>query len=173
VGPGSSRLFVALWPSPETREACASQRDAWTWTASARPTADADLHVTLRFIGSVPSSRIDALAAALAIAAEPFVLRFDRVAVWRNGVAAFEPSATPAALTRLHEAIADRLAEIGFPGEDRRFRPHVTLARDARGSVAPSEVAPTEWPVERFVLVESRGGRYRPLRDYALGAIAS
>jgi hypothetical protein len=70
----------------------------------------------------------------------------------------------------LHEALADRLRALDFPVEQRRFRPHLTLARHALAAVAPEAPAvPFEWPARSYVLAASTGHpdrRYAVLRGY-------
>ena len=66
------------------------------------------------------------------------------------------------------------LRERGFElREHETFRPHVTLVRDvARGPAAASGIAPVQWLVESFALVESqvgqRGSEYTVLDRWLL-----
>src|SRR5207253_3228419 len=112
-------------------------RDRWVWSPGARPTRTDDLHVTLVFVGAVEAARVAPLMAALPVDFEPFALRFDRATVWENGIAALEPTGDDHALAALQAALAGRIAASGFPRETRRYRPHVTLAREAAGSTPP------------------------------------
>lgn len=160
----SARLFTALWPSAAVREALVAERARWVWPAGARPVAPAKLHLTLHFLGSQPVERIPALRAALAGPLAPFTLTLEHAEVWPNGVALLAPAQPPALLAELHAAQADALRALGLSVEHRRYRPHLTLARDARGAVAPETFAPIEWPVDAVVLVQSLpDGRYQPL----------
>jgi 2'-5' RNA ligase len=163
-----ARLFVALWPSRELARASAAIRDAWAWSASARPTTDAHLHVTLRFIGEVTNARVEAFAETLGVEADGFSLRLDRVSLWTNGIAALEPSIVTPPLTRLRAKLDACLANVHIANETRAYRPHVTLARDARGSTAPPRIDAIDWRVDGYALVESRGGRYSIVRRYPL-----
>jgi RNA 2',3'-cyclic 3'-phosphodiesterase len=141
----------------------ASERDRWRWSASARPVTDEKLHVTLHFIGAVARERLDDLVEGLAVEMRPFTLAFGRHALWRNGVAALEPVAADG-LASLHASLADALRLLALPPEDRRLRPHVTLARDARGSTAPGAAEPFTWAIDRYALVEARpDARYEVL----------
>lgn len=163
------RLFIALWPTPAVRRALARVQAAWAWPAGVRHEATARLHLTLHFLGPTDPARLPALRVLLdAIdapdCAEPLVL--DRATVWRSGIAALEPASPPAVLAVLHSRIGDGLAALGLPVERRPFRPHVTLARRARGAQAPAAFAPVAWTTGRAVLVESLPGpppRYRVL----------
>ena len=146
------------------RAALVAERARWAWPAGARPVAPAKLHVTLHFLGSQPVEHLPALRAALAGPVAPFELQLDRAEVWPNGVALLAPAQPPAVLADLHAAQADALRALGLKVEHRRYRPHLTLARDARGVVAPEAFTPITWPVEAVVLVQSLpDGRYQPL----------
>ena len=90
-------------------------------------------------------------------------MRFAQHTLWRNGIAALEPGSTNDALTALHRALAERLRALDLPVESRPYRPHVTMARDAGGSTAPSKTDVVLSACE-LVLVESRpDGRYVPI----------
>lgn len=160
----TARLFTALWPTADLRSALLAERKRWTWPDGARPVDPAKLHITLHFLGSQPLERIPALRAALAGPVAPFVLRLDHAEVWPNGVALLAPTSLPAELIELHQVQAAALRALGLKVEHRRFRPHLTLARDARGAARPPATAPIDWPVREAVLVRSLpDGRYQPL----------
>jgi len=172
--PATCRLFLALWPAAATRRALVGERDRWSWPAHARPTAEADLHLTLHFIGPVPTERVSALVPALAVAAPRFTLRSGGHAQWGKQVAVLEPAAPAAGLLALHERLAQALRAQGLPLETRTFRPHVTLAR-THGPLEPPRgaAAPWRWPVASYVLAQSVPGRpCRVLARYRLGAAA-
>lgn len=160
----TARLFTALWPSAAVRAALLTQRARWVLPAGARPVAPAKLHITLHFLGSQPVELIPALRGALAGPVVPFELQLDRAEVWPNGVALLAPAEPPAALDVVHHAQADALRALGLKVERRRYRPHLTLARDARGATPPAECGAIVWPVHELVLVQSLpDGRYQPL----------
>ncbi len=154
------RLFVALWPDDERRAALARARDRWRWSVAARPTPVANLHVTLVFVGAVAATRVAELIDALPVPFGPFALRLDRPALWDNGIAALEPAVECTALSALQAALSMRTTALGYPAEARRYRPHVTMARDARGSGLPERDEALVWPSDGYALIESRGGRY-------------
>lgn len=154
------RLFVALWPDVAVRAGLVHARDRWTWSASARPTPAANLHVTIVFLGAVASGRVPALVDALPVFFEPFALRLDRLALWENGIAVLEAADPCAPLATLQAAIAERTDALGLPGGTRPYRPHVTLAREARGSKTSTSDIDLVWPITEYALIESRGGRY-------------
>ncbi len=163
----TSRIFLALWPGPRARAATVAWQDAHRWPAEARVTAPSKLHMTLHFIGSVPTDEVPAVAAGLAVPFRRFALELDQVEVWPRGVVVLSPSRPGDELLALHARLADGLLALGLPLEPREFRPHVTLARRAPGA-APAGPAPppVRWRAAGYVLVVSENGRYRVLRQY-------
>jgi 2'-5' RNA ligase len=163
----SSRLFVALWPDEPARSQLTQARDRWNWSASARPTPVDKLHVTLHFIGAVGRDRMTDVTARLGVPFDAFDLPFGRHALWRNGVAAFEPIDAGGPLSALHGAIGARLRALDLPVETRPYLPHVTMARDATGSAEPPSDETFVVQIGDYVLVESRpDGSYFPLALY-------
>lgn len=135
---GTLRLFVAL-PVPDhvrvlATAAVAPARDLapdLTWT---RPDG---WHVTLAYVGDVPAAAEPAIARAVADAAAataPIDLRlgaagrFGRHALWL--AVRDDPAGAVAALG---VAVQAALLADGLPVDERPVRPHLTLARGARG----------------------------------------
>ncbi len=129
------RLFVALRPPPAVRAALLSIEHG---APGARWQSDEQLHLTLRFIGSVERPVAEDLAACLAQVVAPAVRislagvgRFDRRgatdALWA-GVAPHGP------LARLHRKVDQACVRAGVAPERRAFLPHVTLARFSRSA---------------------------------------
>src|SRR5690606_8650349 len=98
------------------------------------------LHVTLKFLGTVAEPLVAAVQDAGARAAAglaPFDARLGGIGAFPNvrrprvvwvGVRDAEP------LLRLHAALEQALAPLGFAPEDRAFQPHVTLGRVRDGA---------------------------------------
>ncbi|MFO1271571.1 MAG: RNA 2',3'-cyclic phosphodiesterase [Rubrivivax sp.] len=167
----TARLFLALWPDRPLRHALAAWRDRWTWPPGAAVVPDDRLHLTLHFIGPVPRSRLPAVQATLGLAFERFEIEFGLPALWPRGLALLEPLAPPPALLSLHAALAERLHALALPVEERRFRPHVTLARNAAGALPPPEPPALRWTVSGYALVESERG-YRTLASWPAAGTA-
>jgi 2'-5' RNA ligase len=165
-GQPSTRRDLALSPDPGRRRLFALWRAAWGWPKGAQPVGDDKLHVTLHFLGGVPSERLPAFLDAFAVPFEPFSLELDRATVWHNGIAVLEPSATPPQLAASHARLGDALVRQGLQPETRPYRPHVTMARRASGARLPQEGVPLSWDVRGYALVESRNGVYTVLRSY-------
>jgi 2'-5' RNA ligase len=162
-----ARLFVALWPDEETRARLETELVRWAWSATTRTTIAERLHLTLHFIGFVERARVSEVLAGLVVDFRPFELSFGREALWKNGIAAFQPLVLTDELRHLHATLTDSLQRLMLPVEPRRYRPHVTLARDAIGSNVPDDPPPFAWAVDRYALVESKpGGAYEVLAYY-------
>lgn len=167
------RLFFALWPGEAVRARLAAE--VQTYAGLGRAIAARNLHVTVVFLGAVPVERIDDVhAAAKMTRGGKFLLHLERMEFWRRShLLALIAERTPSELQALADALRSRLRERGFELRDHEtFRPHVTLVRDVeREPVAPG-VAPVEWPVESFALVESqvgqRGSEYTVLHEWPL-----
>jgi 2'-5' RNA ligase len=101
-----------------------------------------NMHLTVRFLGETPETRVPGLLEALAppLVTPSFELRF-------AGVGTFPPRGPARViwlgiasghdrLTGVHHEIEDRLAALGTEREDRPFRAHLTLGR-VRGRLGP------------------------------------
>jgi 2'-5' RNA ligase len=136
----SWRLFIAIELPPEIRQTikqhitrlrseCPDVRASWT-------RAD-NLHLTLKFFGDVAVNRVDTLSQALmrAVASTTeFDLVFEGCGVFpprgKPNVLwiGISPEAAPACM-RLYQAIEDECANVGFKRDERKFHPHLTIAR--------------------------------------------
>lgn len=181
------RLFAALRPTPEIRRRLAA---AMGGIPGARWQDDAQLHLTLRFIGAVERPVAEDVAVALAglVAPAPEVTiagvgRFERRGRTESLWAAVAPHD---ALAALHKKVDRALARAGVAPDSRAYLPHLTLARfGARsGRSTADEIAITRWladqaglasPPFRFehlILFESHlggeGARYEPVARWPL-----
>lgn len=131
-----ARLFVALL-LPETARASVSDatEPLRTGTLPVRWTAVHQLHITLRFLGSVDPRRIERVGDVVkrtAAAGRPLhlVLRdigaFPSLSRARVVWVGVEPDP---GLADLHRRLTDALEPLGFPPEERPFHAHVTLGR--------------------------------------------
>ncbi len=125
------RLFFALWPDDQLREALRQATRKAVRASGGRPVPARNLHVTLAFLGSVAETDRASVEAAAAAVSEPaFAFALDRLKVWpRANTLVLAPGSAGEGLARLHSTLWSGLGEIGYPRETRPFRPHVTLAR--------------------------------------------
>lgn len=175
------RLFVALRPPPDMRRALLATVGG---VDHARWQDDAQLHLTLRFIGEVGWRQAEEIAIALQSVVGPRptlriegVGTFDRQQVVR---AIWARIAADEALTRLQRRVNRVLTSVGVPAEGRAFRPHITLARTGRTAVgvegflrshAGLSSAPAE--IDALYLFQSQlggeGATYHVAARYPLG----
>ncbi|MGE8391695.1 RNA 2',3'-cyclic phosphodiesterase [Pseudomonas sp. BIGb0427] len=172
TGEPFKRLFFALDCAPQQRRAIARWRSELE-LKSARPVPSANFHLTLMFVGAAGTAQLPAIlagAAGVKVAGEPLTVVLDRLQVWRPAKAlVLVPSQTPAALRQLAYALQQAMLALGFTEDPRDYRPHLTLARDYRGS-EPEALVPAEFILHarHFSLFESRKGQYWPLAQWPL-----
>lgn len=171
--PPSKRLFFALWPDAgaalQLHETGRELQDLCGGRAMARDS----LHMTLAFLGQVPTARLPELEAIGAgLEAQPFDLHLDRLGYWSHNHILWAGCLTPsAALMALAETLQDRLRAAGFALEPRPFAPHVTLLRKAPCESPVPLARVISWPAREWLLVESvpgGGSRYEPLGRWPL-----
>ena len=147
-----------------------------------------NIHLTLKFLGETPQSRVGDLSQATSRVVEgfsPFT-----IVVEQNGV--FPKHGPPRVLwigitdqsgklVELHSRLEDECAKEGFPKEERPFHPHLTLARLRKPPGARTlafahremkfeaiEVKVSELLVIRSEL-SSEGSRYTVISTHRLG----
>jgi 2'-5' RNA ligase len=174
------RLFIGIRPPEDVRDLLL---DAMEGIEGARWVDDANLHLTLRFVGEVERPAANDLAAALARIAWPrFELRIEGVGHFtRKGEAKALWARIPASepLEGLRQKVESACEAAGLGRETRRFTPHVTLARLNRSSgpiggwlSSFGDMRAGPWEVTEFILYESHLGRtgsfYEPVTTFAL-----
>ena len=122
------RLFVAVEPSPDFREALADMRERLRDAGVAgKYREDEGLHLTLAFIGEWPDAA--GVTEVLPAVKEPFVLALSHPGIFPGANvlwAGVEPSEE---LDQLAERVRKNLADAGIPFDRKEFRAHITLAR--------------------------------------------
>ncbi|HSW08791.1 MAG TPA: 2'-5' RNA ligase family protein [Aquabacterium sp.] len=167
--PPHRRCFIALMLPTSAWPALEAARALWRWPAAVRPLSGPDLHMTLHFIGDLAVAQPDALSAALSgVTMRPLQVAIDAPALWNNETAVLTGVASPE-MGALHDAVGRALAGTGLPVDARRWRPHVSLARSARGAIVPAVPTPVSWQATGLALACASGGgaqRYRLLRTW-------
>ena len=133
------RLFIAFRPPVAIRDQLLGIMGD---VAGARWQRDDQLHLTVRYIGSVDARTAE--DAAQTVERFPFVAFAVRLA----GVGTFDAKeqgqplwaglAPEADLMSLHKKLDQALIRLGLPPEHRRYAPHITLARFGRVKSDPS-----------------------------------
>lgn len=155
------RLFFALWPGERLRRELDALAADLAQRAQGKAVPAAKVHMTLAFLGEVPSARFPAaVEAGSRVKGEAFDFALDEVGAFRSAQVAWIGSAAGhPALTALQSGLADELRREGFELESRPFAAHVTLARRIRRPIARQAVQPIAWPVRDFALVASDTGK--------------
>jgi 2'-5' RNA ligase len=171
------RLFFALWPTDAVRALLAATAQAHG--ALGRVIAAGNLHVTAVFLGAVPEARVAGVRESAQSVQKltfggKFMLHLERIEFWRRShLLCLTAQRTPPELLSIVDGLRAGLRERGFELRDQEtFRPHVTLVRDVARGPSAAAVAPVQWAVESFVLVESqvgqRGSQYTVLDEWPL-----
>jgi 2'-5' RNA ligase len=154
------RLFVALDIDEAIRERISGfVGELRTLTSSLRWVSPEGLHITLKFIGEQPESKLSAIEAALAKVSAP------RMRISFRGCGFFPAPKSARVfwigveagveLPQLAKQIEETLAPFGIAKEKRAFSPHLTLARGGGGSAAPGRQQGDK-PNQDFVAVQKR-----------------
>ncbi len=152
------RVFVAVFPPPEVREALHRAALALPSSGAFRLTAPEKIHLTLKFLGEISEDALTRAAQALGSACEGHG-RFE-VATSGFGVFPSERKArilwagTGEGSERLRELageVEDGLAAVGFERETRPYLPHITLGR-ARGRPVGFDAGGVSAPALRFTV---------------------
>jgi 2'-5' RNA ligase len=124
-----------------------------------------NIHLTLKFLGNVATDRLNEIGHATTNAVRgtsPFSLEVRELGVFPNPrrvqIVWVGLSGEVEKLTILQQRIESGLAKLGFAPENRRFTPHLTLAR-LRDRATPQErerlgqlVAETEFAARSFIV---------------------
>jgi 2'-5' RNA ligase len=167
----TKRLFFALWPDARQRDRLRDAVNSVAKGVEGRAVERSNWHVTLAFIGSFPEHRVPYLLdRAGGIALEPFTLHFDRLEFWpRPRIACLCAMTVPPALQALVDQLQGILSDLGIRDEDRAYRPHITVVRNARqfNTERLAQRVATEWSgFELMESVSSPGGvRYLPVKQ--------
>ena len=177
------RIFIALAIPPETRAHLSAVQGG---IAGARWVPTENFHVTLRFIGEMTNPEVDDLIDTLStIDGPPFELRLE-------GVGCFESKGrarsvwvgvdTSPALLALQSKVSRAVTAAGFSTRERRYHPHVTLARfsnlpvDRLGDFLTRQAGfhAEPFPVDAINIYESLTGRngsvYRPVYEISFSS---
>lgn len=170
------RTFIAILISPQARQALENciQRLSDLAPAGVRWVDPSGIHLTLRFLGNIPTTTVDQVLAAQAAAAgtfPPFSVQLSQLGMFPNQrrprVLWAGVTGELEALQMLHRAVEGQLERIGYSPEKRPFAPHLTLGRvrervsnadrtriaDAVSSVTLDNTDP--WLVEESHLIRS------------------
>lgn len=185
------RMFCAIELSEELRTRAAAHisalRDAERGARISWQRAE-NLHLTLKFLGEIPKTRVHALSLAASRAAkqsQPFNLTIE-------GAGFFPPRGLPrvlwlgvvdsaGALAQLQQHLEEECSIEGFAREERPFSPHLTIARlrapHGARTIANSHQAmgfeTIEFAVTELIVMRSelgpKGSRYTAISRHEFG----
>ena len=137
------RLFVAISLSPELRQNFSTLLNELRPLAPTAKFVPAEnLHLTLKFLGEVPPSKLDSVRAALSAirAVQPVTLEFRALEFSpneRHAKVLWAAAESSSVLASLAADIDQALHGLGMLAENRRFKPHLTLARFYKPGLPP------------------------------------
>lgn len=192
------RAFVAIALAPEARQFCADALERvrsglGSVSAAGRWVDPAALHLTVKFLGAVPTSQVPILLERLQARLRgqiAFELAIGRLGVFPNPRAPrvlwLDVLGDRAALGATRERVEVATEPLGYPREKRPFQPHLTLGRVREATTAPDLAAigrlPAAWPdqtsepfrVESLEVMRSElgpgGAKYTRLAELRFGA---
>jgi 2'-5' RNA ligase len=164
------RTFIAIPLSDTIRRTIAQvQRELAEPLPDIRWVRPETIHLTLAFLGDISQESLDKIGNSMLSIGRSFAPFEVRI----GDLGAFPSRSRPrviwigvercAPLMELQAALAGTLADLGLPGEDRPYTPHLTLGRSRRLDPAAGRILETRadlpigsLTVDRMVLFESR-----------------
>jgi len=172
----SVKVFFALWPSVAEGNYLAAWQKPLQHLCGGRAMLGESLHNTLVFIGNIEQPRLEALQlAAQEVSGKAFELHFGEARYWgHNHIVYATPSEVPGPLAQLVSALEQRLTIHRFKFEQRDYKPHVTLLRNAHWTDSPlPAMHSVHWQIRDFALLQSAQqdgqSNYRVLARFPLG----
>ncbi|MBU0690514.1 RNA 2',3'-cyclic phosphodiesterase [bacterium] len=182
------RLFIAINLPDEWKDLLALPKESIAWLGKGvRWTEPTGMHLTLKFLGDVDRDlveRINDSLRSIVDASHRFSIRIAGTGVFPNprrprvfwaGITA------PDELTILQRKVDDAMEALGFPKEEREFRPHLTVAR-IKEPIGKKRITDAflsfKMRSELFYVdhlslmrshLSSEGARYEELKSFTLG----
>lgn len=155
--PADRRLFVGLELPGGVKSALSGVRRPLQCAVSGRLYDESLYHVTLCFLGETPPRALPHLAALMdRVRFTPFALTLSEIGTFRGGAVIWAGIQEPCPeLHRLQGELRDRLREGGFPVEEGRYTPHITLGRQVKVVGELPVLPPVRFVVDHMTLFES------------------
>jgi len=160
--------------------------------AKASWSRDANLHLTIKFLGEIPRTSVPDISTAASRAVvdmAPFPIRLEQTGSFPRGaqprvlwIGISDPFGK---LSELHAHLENESANVGFDKDSRPFHPHLTVARlreprHARTLAAAHkdlEFEPVEIDVSELLVIRSElgseGSKYSIISRHALDSLTS
>jgi len=140
------RLFIAINFDEDIREKMLEVQKLLREKGRGRFTSPENLHLTLAFLGEVPEERIPEIKSIMDSLTVPEIkLHFSHVGYFRRNSELWWIGAEDNRnLSKLQMELIRNLKNAGFSPDVKRFRPHITLAREMYiGTVNTKDLLPT------------------------------
>jgi 2'-5' RNA ligase len=177
------RCFIAIELSKEVKDVLQCIEDELqSLVRGVRWVPPENIHLTLKFLGSIEAATVEEVKKI----ADDAVKKFKPFKIRLSSLGAFPNPGRPRVIwvgidegtnecVELASMIDDRVSSLGIEKEERRFHPHLTLARikflkdkhSVQNAFSKTGVPPQEMEVKRVTLFQSElsseGARYRAL----------
>ncbi|MBR5756199.1 MAG: RNA 2',3'-cyclic phosphodiesterase [Firmicutes bacterium] len=145
------RLFIAIGFDDATKGKILAVQRRLKELGSGRFTTPENIHLTLAFLGEVGEDRLSDVKAAMDKVTVPKLkLSFEKIGCFRRDSELWwiglreDP-----ALLKMQKELTGSLKDAGFKLESRKFRPHITLAREMNiGRVDSKALLPGKFETE-------------------------
>lgn len=149
-GPQSIRAFIAIKLPDDVvgflRQVQSALKKEGLDIKGLKWVAPENIHLTLKFLGNIKNTDIDAIGSAMQSAAAPFA----PFTLSATGLGAFPSVKRPRVLwsgvggdveilARQHSRLDEQLSELGIEKENKKFKGHLTLGR-IKGKVNPDSI---------------------------------
>jgi len=149
------RVFFGIRLSSKVKEIAATTQS--NLSTKGNFTSYDNLHITLRFIGSVTMSELEDLKDCL------YNISFNSFDILINDIGYFNSRGKYTLFLKvesdeLHDFYSKLEAELvkfGFDKENRNYKPHITLVREAQ-NINSGSIIPTNMHVNEIALIESK-----------------
>lgn len=174
------RVFFAIKPDGAALKQLSHLAKQLASSCGGQNTRQANIHLTLVYLGEIAIDRLAALrAAAKFVTATTFNLSFDEIRHWKHNqiIYASTKKFTPELLTLVNN-LQNTLSISGFTFDSRTYKPHITLARKVKPvQMLPDLATPISWRVAEWFLIQSKqtghGIKYISLDCWALNQSSS
>ena len=149
-----NRYFFGLWPDAMVRKALIKQRTQLNCTG--RLTADANLHLTLLFLGQLNINQLArVIEAAETVNGPSFDLCIDQTGFFKhNRIFWLGPETIPEPLLQLYQNLLDVAQQCHIAIKPQAYKPHITLSKKGRYEKV-RKIPPLLWSIQEFVLLKS------------------
>ena len=153
------RLFIALDFSKQVKDKLFSiGKQLKACSTGGRFLEPEKLHLTLVFLGECNEEQTEAVKKVMdEIRFKPIPIVFDRISHFkrRDGDIYWAGIKSEKSLINLQRKLESVLEDAGFLPESHIFTPHVTLARDVRGTLTPWQISEFGESVKSIKLMRS------------------